>query len=63
VAVKNEAHLKALALRADELQLPHHTVCDAGATQIAANSLTVLAVLGPASVLDAQLTGNLPLLG
>ena len=58
----DDADLRQLAQRARALGLPTHLVCDAGRTQIAAGSKTVLAVgPGPRSVVD-QVTGHLKLL-
>ncbi len=57
-----DADLRQLAQHARALGLPTHLVCDAGRTQIAAGSKTVLAIgPGPRSVVD-QVTGNLKLL-
>jgi PTH2 family peptidyl-tRNA hydrolase len=60
--VSDDAHLDALELKAREAGLPTYVVHDAGRTQIAAGSRTVLAI-GPAprSRVDA-VTGGLPLL-
>ena len=57
-----DADLRELGRRARALGLPTHLVRDAGRTQIAAGSQTVLAVgPGPRSVVD-QVTGHLKLL-
>ena len=51
-----------LAVRAESLGIPNYIVVDAGRTQIAAGSETVLA-LGPGNVSEInQVTGNLKLL-
>ncbi|XXG45224.1 hypothetical protein AAC387_Pa02g0359 [Persea americana] len=47
--------------RAKSLQLPTHITIDAGRTQIAPNSRTVMAILGPADLVD-DVTGGLKLL-
>ncbi|KAG0492391.1 hypothetical protein HPP92_005789 [Vanilla planifolia] len=47
--------------RAKSLKLPTHTTIDAGRTQIAPNSRTVMAILGPADMVD-DVTGGLKLL-
>ena len=59
---KTSAQLASLAEEARRLRLPHHTVQDAGRTQVAAGSHTVLAI-GPApeSVVN-KVTGELRLL-
>jgi peptidyl-tRNA hydrolase len=60
--VDTEEELLLLATRAKELGLVHYVVVDAGRTQIAPDTKTVLAV-GPASVADVDnLTGHLKLL-
>mmetsp|Transcript_1792 Transcript_1792/g.4553 ORF Transcript_1792/g.4553 Transcript_1792/m.4553 type:complete len:121 (-) Transcript_1792:305-667(-) len=65
IALKGDGgtqQMKELAEAAAQANIPSHIVCDAGRTQIAAGSQTVLA-LGPAgkSALD-QVTGHLKLL-
>ena len=51
-----------LAAKAESLGIPNYIVVDAGRTQIAAGSETVLA-LGPGNVSEInQVTGNLKLL-
>ncbi|GJS01558.1 peptidyl-tRNA hydrolase 2, mitochondrial [Tanacetum coccineum] len=50
-----------LQARAKSLNIPTHIVIDAGRTQIAPNSRTVMAVLGPADMVD-DVTGGLKLL-
>ncbi|XP_075496215.1 uncharacterized protein LOC142533357 isoform X3 [Primulina tabacum] len=47
--------------RAKSLNIPTHITIDAGRTQIAPNSRTVMAVLGPADLVD-DVTGGLKLL-
>ncbi|KAF9670436.1 hypothetical protein SADUNF_Sadunf13G0068800 [Salix dunnii] len=47
--------------RAKSLKLPTHITIDAGRTQIAPNSRTVMAILGPVGVVD-DVTGGLKLL-
>nr|DAD46396.1 TPA_asm: hypothetical protein HUJ06_016333 [Nelumbo nucifera] len=52
---------KILQGRAKSLKLPTHITIDAGRTQIAPNSRTVMAILGPAVSVD-NVTGGLKLL-
>jgi peptidyl-tRNA hydrolase, PTH2 family len=61
VQVKSEDELTLLQARAMSLGLCARVIHDAGRTQIAAGSATVLGVLGPKSVVD-QVTGGLKLL-
>ena len=59
--VEDEERLVALKVAAQSAGLPVHVVVDAGRTQIAANTKTVLAILGPEGDVDA-VTGSLKLL-
>lgn len=59
--VSDERELLAVAEAARRAGLPHHVVVDAGRTQVAAGSRTVLSVLGRGSEVD-KLTGRLKLL-
>jgi len=61
VQVKSEDELEMLQAQAISLGLCARVIHDAGRTQIAAGSATVLGVLGPKSVVD-QVTGELKLL-
>lgn len=63
VVVKSESEEDMLDLqaRAKSMQLPTHITIDAGRTQIAPNSRTVMAILGPADMVD-DVTGGLKLL-
>lgn len=63
VVLKSESEEDLLILqeRAKSLKLPTHVTIDAGRTQIAPNSRTVMAILGPADVVD-DVTGGLKLL-
>lgn len=61
VQVKSEDELLVLQAQAISLGLCAQVIRDAGRTQIAAGSVTVLGVLGPKSVVD-QVTGQLKLL-
>lgn len=61
VQVKSEDELTVLQAQAMSLGLCARVIHDAGRTQIAAGSATVLGVLGPKSVVD-QVTGQLKLL-
>lgn len=63
VVVKTESEEEMLTLqgRAKSIQLPTHITVDAGRTQIAPNSRTVMAILGPADMVD-DVTGGLKLL-
>lgn len=58
---KDDVHLMNLAKKASDANLPNYVVHDAGRTQIAAGSMTVLAIFGPGSELD-RVTGGLKLL-
>ncbi|XP_008804524.2 peptidyl-tRNA hydrolase 2, mitochondrial-like [Phoenix dactylifera] len=59
--IESEEDLLVLQERAKSLKLPTHVTIDAGRTQIAPNSRTVMAILGPADVVD-DVTGGLKLL-
>lgn len=61
VQVKSEEEMETLQALAISLGLCARIIHDAGRTQIAAGSATVLGVLGPKSVVD-QVTGHLKLL-
>jgi len=61
VKCKDENELLMLEQRAEEFQLPTHVVMDAGKTQIASGSLTVLAICGPQETMDS-VTGHLKLM-
>ncbi|KIV83912.1 peptidyl-tRNA hydrolase [Exophiala sideris] len=61
VQAKSEEELETLQAQAISLGLCAKIIHDAGRTQIAAGSATVLGVLGPKSVVD-QVTGGLKLL-
>lgn len=61
VQVKSEEELMMLQAQAMSLGICARVIHDAGRTQIAAGSATVLGVLGPKSVVD-QVTGQLKLL-
>ena len=61
VQVKSEEELQTLQALAVSLGLCAKIIHDAGRTQIAAGSATVLGILGPKSVVD-QVTGHLKLL-
>lgn len=61
VQCKSEEELDTLQALAVSLGLCARTIHDAGRTQIAAGSATVLGILGPKSVVD-QVTGHLKLL-
>ncbi|OVA15767.1 Peptidyl-tRNA hydrolase [Macleaya cordata] len=63
VVLKSESEEDLLILqeRAKSLKLPTHITIDAGRTQIAPNSRTVMAMLGPADLVD-DVTGRLKLL-
>ncbi|KAI0495931.1 hypothetical protein KFK09_022238 [Dendrobium nobile] len=58
---ESEEDMLVLQERAKSLKLPTHITVDAGRTQIAPNSRTVMAILGPADVVD-DVTGGLKLL-
>ncbi|XP_039127450.1 peptidyl-tRNA hydrolase 2, mitochondrial-like isoform X2 [Dioscorea cayenensis subsp. rotundata] len=59
--IESEEDMLILQDRAKSLKLPTHITIDAGRTQIAPNSRTVMAILGPADVVD-DVTGGLKLL-
>ncbi|XP_021725828.1 peptidyl-tRNA hydrolase 2, mitochondrial-like [Chenopodium quinoa] len=61
VKIESEEDLLVLQGRAKSIHIPTHIVIDAGRTQIAPNSRTVMAVLGPADMVD-DVTGGLKLL-
>ncbi|KAI3762338.1 hypothetical protein L1987_52766 [Smallanthus sonchifolius] len=61
VKIESEDDMLELQKRAKSLSIPTHIVIDAGRTQIAPNSRTVMAVLGPADMVD-DVTGGLKLL-
>lgn len=61
VQVKSEEELQTFQAQAISLGLCARVIHDAGRTQIAAGSATVLGVLGPKSIVD-QVTGTLKLL-
>ncbi|CAA6658727.1 unnamed protein product [Spirodela intermedia] len=58
---ESEEDLLLLQARAKSLKLPTHITIDAGRTQIAPNSRTVMAILGPADMVN-DVTGGLKLL-
>lgn len=59
--VETEEDMLVLQERAKSLNLPNHITIDAGKTQIAPNSRTVMAILGPIEVVD-DVTGGLKLM-
>ncbi|RWR72133.1 peptidyl-tRNA hydrolase 2, mitochondrial [Cinnamomum micranthum f. kanehirae] len=59
--IESEEDMLVLQERAKSLKLPTHITIDAGRTQIAPNSRTVMAILGPADLVD-EVTGGLKLL-
>lgn len=59
--IESENDMLVLQERAKALNLPTHITIDAGRTQIAPNSRTVMAILGPAELVD-EVTGGLKLL-
>ncbi|KAM7499877.1 hypothetical protein LguiA_024291 [Lonicera macranthoides] len=61
VKIESEDDMLVLQERAKSLNLPTHVTVDAGRTQIAPNSRTVMAILGPAEMVD-DVTGGLKLL-
>ncbi|KAI3874935.1 hypothetical protein MKW98_019508 [Papaver atlanticum] len=63
VVLKTESEEEMLMLQgsAKSLKLPTHITIDAGRTQIAPNSRTVMALLGPADLVD-DVTGSLKLM-
>lgn len=58
---QNAAHLTELASKASTLGLPIFTVHDAGKTQVASGTLTVLGIMGKVDLIN-QVTGQLQLL-
>ncbi|CAB4271755.1 unnamed protein product [Prunus armeniaca] len=52
VKIESEEDMLVLQERAKSLKLPTHITIDAGRTQIAPNSRTVMAILGPIEVVD-----------
>ncbi|KAF3432656.1 hypothetical protein FNV43_RR23758 [Rhamnella rubrinervis] len=52
VKIESEEDMLVLQGRAKSLKLPTHITIDAGRTQIAPNSRTVMAILGPVEVVD-----------
>ncbi|KAJ6383898.1 hypothetical protein OIU78_027241 [Salix suchowensis] len=60
VKIESEEDMLVLQDRAKSLKLPTHITIDAGRTQIAPNSRTVMAILGPVGVVDdvTDLRGN-----
>lgn len=61
VKIESQDDMLVLQERAKSLNLPTHVTIDAGRTQIAPNSRTVMAILGPAEMVD-DVTGGLKLL-
>ncbi|PAN40484.1 hypothetical protein GQ55_7G311200 [Panicum hallii var. hallii] len=61
VKIESEEDMLILQGRAKSFNLPTHITIDAGRTQIAPNSRTVMAILGPADMVD-DVTGGLKLL-
>lgn len=61
VKIESEDEMLVLQERAKALNLPTHVTVDAGRTQIAPNSRTVMSILGPADMVD-DVTGGLKLL-
>ncbi|KAI5657389.1 hypothetical protein M9H77_26182 [Catharanthus roseus] len=61
VKIESEDDMLVLQERAKSLNLPTHITIDAGRTQIAPNSRTVMAILGPVEMVD-DVTGGLKLL-
>ncbi|KAL5568249.1 hypothetical protein UlMin_024824 [Ulmus minor] len=61
VKIESEEDMLVLQERAKLVKLPTHITIDAGRTQIAPNSRTVMAILGPIEVVD-DVTGGLKLL-
>mmetsp|Transcript_7598 Transcript_7598/g.19668 ORF Transcript_7598/g.19668 Transcript_7598/m.19668 type:complete len:175 (+) Transcript_7598:75-599(+) len=57
----SEDEMVAMVAKAGQLKLPAYFVTDAGRTQIAAGSRTVLGILGPSSEVN-KITGHLKLL-
>ncbi|KAL1211454.1 hypothetical protein V5N11_023469 [Cardamine amara subsp. amara] len=61
VKIESEEEMLVLQERAKSLKLPTHITIDAGKTQIAPNSRTVMATLGPVDNVD-DVTGGLKLM-
>lgn len=61
VKIESEDDMLVLQEKAKSNNIPTHITIDAGRTQIAPNSRTVMAVLGPAEMVD-DVTGGLKLL-
>lgn len=61
VKIDGEEDMLVLQERAKSLNIPTHITIDAGRTQIAPNSRTVMAILGPIEMVD-DVTGGLKLL-
>ncbi|CAH2055243.1 unnamed protein product [Thlaspi arvense] len=61
VKIESEEEMLVLQARAKSLKLPTHITIDAGKTQIAPDSRTVMAILGPVDVVD-DVTGGLKLM-
>ncbi|WMV58910.1 hypothetical protein MTR67_052295 [Solanum verrucosum] len=61
VKIESEDDMLVLQERAKSINIPTHITIDAGRTQIAPNSRTVMAILGPADMVD-NVTGGLKLL-
>lgn len=59
--VESEEEMLYLQTRAKNMKLPCHITVDAGRTQVAPNSKTVMAILGPSHLVD-EITGSLKLL-
>jgi len=57
----NAAHLRELQNKAGSIGLPHYAVQDAGKTQIAPGSLTVIAIFGKSETVN-EVTGQLALM-
>uniref|UniRef100_A0A1J3DCK7 peptidyl-tRNA hydrolase n=1 Tax=Noccaea caerulescens TaxID=107243 RepID=A0A1J3DCK7_NOCCA len=61
VKIESEEEMLVLQGKAKSLKLPTHITIDAGKTQIAPDSRTVMAILGPVDVVD-DVTGELKLM-
>lgn len=59
--VESEDEMLLLQAKANSLKVASHITIDAGRTQIAPNSRTVMSLLGPADIVD-EVTGSLKLL-
>ncbi|EOA32507.1 hypothetical protein CARUB_v10015788mg [Capsella rubella] len=57
VKIESEGEMLVLQGRAKSFQLPTHITTDAGKTQIAPNSRTVMAILGPVDSVDEVTSG------